>query len=323
MAFVDEMRVSVRAGKGGNGVVRWLHMKGLNMAGPSGGDGGRGGDVVFVGVRDLGILSSYRFTKNFNAEHGHGGGSNSMHGKDGEPKEVKVPVGSVIKKIKTGEEFEILEEGERIVVAQGGVGGFGNEHFKGSQNQNPFQSTPGKPGEASDVHITLKLIADVGIIGLPNAGKSSLLNELTRAQSKVGSYAFTTLDPHLGELYGYILADLPGLIEGASTGKGLGDKFLRHIERTKELVHLVSAENEDIEKAYTTVRKELEAYSQNLLEKDEIVVLSKIDTLLPSEVEEKKALLEKISGKKVETLTVLDDANVKAFSDMLTQSLSK
>jgi GTP-binding protein len=321
MAFVDEMKVSVRAGKGGNGVVRWLNMKGLEMAGPAGGDGGRGGDVVFEGVRDLGILASYRFTKSFNAEHGGSGGSSSLKGRDGEDKVVKVPVGSIIKKRGTGEEFEVLKEGERIVIAKGGSGGYGNEHFKGSTNQNPFQTTPGKPGEGAEVEITLKLIADAGLIGLPNAGKSSLLNELTRAQSKVGSYPFTTLDPHLGDLYGFVLADIPGLIEGASEGRGLGDKFLRHIERTKTLVHLVSVENEDIVSAYNTIVEELRAYSPKLVEKKQIVVLSKIDMVDEETAAKKKQELEGASKSDVLTLTVLDDASIKNFQDTLTSIL--
>lgn len=320
MAFVDEMHVSARAGKGGDGVVRWLHLKGLEKAGPAGGDGGRGGDVMLVGVRDLAILASYRFTKSFRAEDGGAGGGNDKHGKDGDPIIIKVPVGTVAT-TSTGETFEILEEGKETTVFRGGAGGFGNAHFKSSVNRNPFESTKGKPGQGGDIHITLKLIADAGLIGYPNAGKSSLLNALTRARSKVAHYPFTTLDPHLGDFYGRLLADIPGLIEGASAGRGLGSKFLRHIERTRFLIHLVSAEQEDPEKSYREIRNELEAFGQGLAEKDELVVLSKADVLTPEECEKAVSTLSRAIGKEVVPLSVIDDSLLKAFSDRLAKLL--
>ncbi|HEX5774361.1 MAG TPA: GTPase ObgE [Candidatus Paceibacterota bacterium] len=320
MAFIDEMHVGAQAGRGGDGVVRWLHLKGLEKAGPAGGDGGRGGDIVLEGVRDLAILASYRFTKNFHAEDGGAGGSNDRHGKDGEPMVIKVPVGTVAT-TSTGERYEVLHEGERIVLYKGGSGGFGNAHFKSSVNRNPFESTKGKSGQGGDIHITLKLIADAGLIGFPNAGKSSLLNALTRARSKVAHYPFTTLDPHLGDFYGYLLADIPGLIEGASAGRGLGSKFLRHIERTKILVHLVSAEQEDPEKSYREIRKELSSFGEGLEEKIELVVLSKADMLSPEELEKALSTLSKAIGKEVVPLSVIDDALLKAFSDRLAKEL--
>lgn len=204
---------------------------------------------------------------------------------------------------------------------RGGVGGYGNAHFKGAVNQNPEQSTPGKPGASGDVRISLKLIANAGFIGFPNAGKSSLLNALTRAKSKVGAYPFTTLDPHLGEFYGYVLADIPGLIEGASAGKGLGSRFLKHIERTGLLVHLVSAEQEDPIAAYRAIREELSVFGRGLAEKPELLVLSKVDMLQPEEVEKVRANLEKASGVPVVPLSVIDDTLLKAFSDTLTLRL--
>lgn len=323
MAFVDELHIHATAGHGGAGVVRWLHIKGKEKGGPSGGDGGRGGDIILEGVHDLGILASYRFTKKFRAENGASGANNDKHGKDGESVVIKVPVGSVATVTTTGETFEILSVGQRVTVFKGGAGGFGNAHFKGAVNQNPIQSTPGKPGQSGDIRITLKLIADAGFIGFPNAGKSSLLNSLTRAKSKIGAYPFTTLDPHLGDFYGSILADIPGLIEGASEGRGLGSKFLRHIERTRLLVHLVSAEQEDVAESYRAIRDELEAFGRGLSDKREMVVLSKVDLLSPEEQEKKLAELEAAAGKEASVVSIADDALLKAFSDKLSQTLAE
>jgi GTPase len=318
MAFIDEVKITAQAGNGGIGVVRWLRQKETAKGGPSGGDGGRGGDVILEGVRDLAVLSNYRYTKKFRAEHGEGGSANNKHGKDGAPAVLKVPVGTVAYISSTKETVEIMHEGERIVVLRGGPGGYGNAHFKGSTNQNPFESTPGKPGQGGDIELTLKLIADAGLIGFPNAGKSSLLNTLTRAKSKVGAYPFTTLDPHLGDFYGHLLADIPGLIEGASDGRGLGSKFLRHIERTGLLIHLISAEQDDSVGAYQSIRAELAAFGRGLAEKPELVVLSKTDLLEPEKISDRVAALEAVVGKgKVATVSIADDEALKAFSDRL------
>lgn len=322
MAFVDEVTVFAHAGKGGDGVVRWLHSKETEWGGPSGGDGGKGGDVILLGVHDLGALASYRYKKKFTAEAGDAGAAFNKHGKDGEPVVLRVPVGTHVEVPSTGEAYEILEEGHRITVFKGGAGGFGNNHFKSSTNQNPFQFSPGKPGQGGDIRITLKLIADAGLIGFPNAGKSSLLNALTRAQSKVGAYPFTTLDPHLGDFYGKLLADIPGLIEGASSGKGLGSKFLRHIERTKYLVHLVSAEQDDVLASYKAIRAELSAFGAGLPEKEELVVLSKVDLISPEErVQKLNELRGGVHGGEVVELSVEDEGLLKAFSDRLARLL--
>jgi GTP-binding protein len=324
MAFVDEVTITAQAGNGGTGVVRWLRQKETARGGPCGGDGGRGGDVILEGVRDLAILSSYRFTKKFRAENGEAGMNQNKHGADGKPIILKVPIGTLAVTSSTKESYEVLRDGEQIVVFKGGVGGFGNSHFKSSTNQNPFQKTEGKPGQGGDIHITLKLIADAGFIGFPNAGKSSLLNALTRAKSKVGAYPFTTLDPHLGDFYGHLLADIPGLIEGASSGRGLGSKFLRHVERTGLLVHLVSAEQDDPAAAYRAIRDELSAFGRGLAEKPELVVLSKTDLLTPAEVEAKRAALSAAaSGADVALVSIADDELVKAFSDRLATLLGK
>lgn len=323
MAFIDEMQIHAVAGHGGSGVIRWLHLKGKDKGGPAGGDGGRGGDIIIEGVHDLAALANYRYTKRVHAESGAPGEGNDRHGKDGEPVVLKLPVGSVVRVSSTGDTFEIMKEGERIVVLKGGAGGFGNARYKGPTNQNPMHSTPGKNGKSGDIHITLKLIADAGLIGFPNAGKSSLLNELTRARSRVGAYPFTTLDPHLGDFYGRILADIPGLIEGASEGRGLGSKFLKHIERTRFLVHLVSAEQEDVAGAYRAIREELTSFGQGLPEKQELVVLSKTDLLSPEELTERLSALTKAVGKPAIPLSIIDDASLKAFSDMLAKELAK
>jgi GTP-binding protein len=213
MKLVDELRVHIRAGRGGNGVERWLHERGKEFMGPAGGDGGRGGDVFVRGVSDINILAKYKNTKEFVAEDGDAGSRNSRHGANGADLIIDLPVGSIITNLSDKKKFQLLSAGELIKILSGGNGGFGNEHFKGSTNQKPKEWTPGKNGDEADFTIELELIADAGLIGLPNAGKSSLVNELTNAMSKVGSYQFTTLDPALGDLYGFILADIPGLIK--------------------------------------------------------------------------------------------------------------
>ena len=282
--FIDELTIHAKAGNGGNGVERWLHVKDKEFGGPSGGDGGRGGNVYAVGARNLNLLAKYRNKKEFNAENGEAGGNKSLHGAGGKDLDILLPIGSIVTDKQTEEKIFLQKEGERVLLLKGGNGGYGNEHFKSSTNQNPTEFTKGKPGEEADFFIEVEIIADIGLIGLPNAGKSSLLNELTSANAKIGDYPFTTLEPNLGEYFGYIISDIPGLIEGAAEGKGLGHKFLRHIRRTKILAHLISLENEDIVETYKTVRKELEIFDKELLEKKEIVVLTKTDL-----IEDKKA----------------------------------
>jgi GTPase len=319
--FVDHVLISVFSGKGGDGVIRWLRTKESARGGPSGGDGGKGGDVVLVGVRDLSALSHYRYEKKFHAEDGEAGKNELKHGRNGEDIFLKVPIGTLARTVQTGEEYEINKEDERIVIFRGGKGGLGNARFKSSTNQNPFHQTMGKGGKGSDIELTLKIIADVGIIGLPNAGKSSLLNGLTRAKSKVGSYQFTTLEPNLGDFHGYIFADIPGLIEGASSGRGLGIKFLKHIERTRILLHLVSADQDNLVGAYEEVHKEIESFGHGLAKKREIIVLSKTDLISSEERETKLQLLVRETGKKALSVSAIDQKSLKIFADQLTKIL--
>ena len=317
--FIDELTLLFKAGNGGDGVVRWRHEKGRDHAGPSGGNGGKGGDVYAVAVRDIGILSAYRNVKEFAADRGEDGAKDLKQGGTGKDIEIKLPIGSRLTNLTTGYSLELLKDDEKVLLLKGGRGGLGNEHFKGSTNIRPTESTPGELGEEASFHIELLLVVDVGIIGLPNVGKSSLLNTLTRANSKVGDFPFTTLEPALGSFYGLIMADIPGLIEGAAEGRGLGHKFLKHIERTKALVHCISAEVEDPTKTYQVVRKELELYNKEMINKPEVLVLTKVDTLSPDEVQRKLELLRSVSSN-VFPISVIDDKLIKEFGIFLTKT---
>lgn len=320
MAFVDELTIYAEAGAGGNGVVRWRQEKFVAKGGPAGGDGGRGGDVFVEAVRDIYILAKYKGNNKFHAERGEDGRGSSEHGANGEDVVIQLPIGSVITNKETGHVVRLDSEGEKIQILRGGSGGYGNEHFKSSINVAPQEQKDGREGDKGEFKVELELFADVGLVGLPNAGKSSLLNSLTNAKAKVGDYAFTTLDPNLGAFYGYVIADIPGIIEGASEGKGLGTKFLRHIKRTKMLAHLISFENADMMKTYQQIRKELTQYGNGLDEKDEVIVLTKTDVTDNSKIEETIKEFQKL-GKSVFSLSLFDDQSIKTFQDELIKIL--
>jgi GTP-binding protein len=336
MALIDEIKFYAEAGKGGDGVIRWRQEKFVPKGGPAGGDGGRGGDFYAVAVRDISILTKYKAKKSFKAEDGEAGGNKSLHGKNGEDFILELPIGSIISNIDTGEKWQLLEEGKKVLLLRGGYGGYGNEHFKSSINTTPKKANEGALGESGNFTVELMLFADIGLVGYPNAGKSSMLNMITKANAKVGDYAFTTLDPNLGDFYGYIIADIPGIIEGASEGKGLGLKFLRHIKRTRILAHLISFENKNMVKAYKEVRKELETFDKNnaslddegieennLTDKDEIIILTKTDIIENDKaIDKAKADFKKL-GKKVILLSLYDDKSIKSLKDELIKILKK
>jgi len=330
MAFIDEIKIEASAGRGGDGVVRWRQEKFVPKGGPAGGDGGRGGNFFVLAVRDIHILSKYKAKKSFSAGWGEDGGKKSLHGANGADFFLELPIGSIITNLETDESWQLAEEGQKFMILKGGYGGFGNEHFKSSVNTTPRESREGAEGEKGNFKIELELFADVGFIGLPNAGKTSLLNSLTNAEAKVGDYAFTTLDPNLGDFYGYIIADIPGIIEGASEGKGLGVKFLRHIKRTKMLAHLVSFENSNMLKSYKEIRQELEKYDKNLglgseglSAKEEIIILTKSDVIEGQKIIDKKIKDFKKIRKNVFAISLFDDKMVKKFRDALVKILKK
>lgn len=291
--LIDDIKIEITAGHGGNGCASFN--KNLMSLGPAGGSGGNGGNIIFVGVSDLNALGQFRYKKQISAPNGRNGKGQFCDGPNGKDLLVKIPVGTVIHNLDTKQDSEITKVAQEIIVAKGGKGGRGNFLFRSSTNTTPKQFEEGKQGECFKLRLELKLIADVGFVGLPNVGKSSLLNEITDASARVANYRFTTLEPNLGVHCGLILADIPGLIEGASEGKGLGIKFLKHVERTKTLFHFLSVESEDPIADYETIKKELGAYNQALLKKPEYIILSKIDTVSLEEVKKKLKLLKKIS----------------------------
>jgi GTP-binding protein len=312
--LIDDVNVRISAGHGGKGKVAFN--KNMMSLGPAGGAGGRGGSVEAVGVSDLSALGQFRFKKEFAAEDGRDGRDQFRDGHDAADLILKVPVGTIAHNLTTGVDFDIDHVGERVLLAKGGNGGKGNFLFRSSRNTTPKQSQPGLPGESFEFRLELKFIADVGFVGLPNVGKSSLLNELTNANSKVANYAFTTLEPNLGTYYSLILADIPGLIEGSSTGKGLGTRFLRHIERTRTLFHFISAESPTPVADYKTIRAELGAYSKALLKKPEHLFLSKSDVVDEKTLKSTLAKLKKIDPKVI-AISIIDDESIKKVQKLL------
>ncbi len=317
MKFLDQAKVYIRAGNGGGGAVSFLREKFVEFGGPNGGDGGRGGDVVVLCVDGLNTLIDYRYQQHFKADTGtHGMGKNRT-GADGKDIVLKVPVGTQV--FEDDNETliaDLTEVGQRVVLLSGGNGGFGNAHFKTSANQAPRRANPGLEGEEKWIWLRLKLIADAGLVGLPNAGKSTFLAAVSAAKPKIADYPFTTLHPNLGVVRigerDFVLADIPGLIEGASEGAGLGDRFLGHVERCKVLVHLIDGTQDDVKAAYKTVRTELAAYAEALAEKPEIVVLNKIDALDADEIKKKVASLKRASKAAVLTASGATHLGIEA-----------
>jgi GTPase len=308
MKFLDEAKIYVRSGDGGAGAVSFRREKFIEFGGPDGGDGGRGGDVIIEAVPNLNTLIDYRYAQHFKAEKGHHGMGANRSGAAGESILLRVPIGTEIRD-ESNEEllFDMTTPGERRVLLEGGDGGFGNAHFKTSTNRAPRRADPGWPGAERWIWLRLKLIADAGLVGLPNAGKSTLLAAVSRAKPKIADYPFTTLRPQLGVVgvHGeeFVIADLPGLIEGASEGAGLGHRFLGHVERCAVILHLVDATEADVAGNYRTIRRELEKYGHGLAEKPEIIGLNKADALAPEELARKRRKLQRASKGKVMTLS--------------------
>ena len=319
MKFLDEAKVYIRSGDGGAGAVSFRREKFIEFGGPDGGDGGRGGDVWVEAVNGLNTLIDFRFQQHFKAQIGTHGMGRNRTGANGDHVTLKVPVGTQI--FEEDNEtliVDLIKEGQRFRLAKGGNGGFGNTHFKSSTNQAPNWANPGLEGEEKTIWLRLKLIADAGLVGLPNAGKSTFLATVTRARPKIANYPFTTLHPNLGvatiDGREFILADIPGLIEGAHEGVGIGDRFLGHVERTRVLLHLVSGVEENVGKAYPTVKNELEAYGGGLIDKPEIVALSQIDVLDDEELKKKAKELKKACG---HTPFLISAATGKGMTDVL------
>jgi len=317
MKFLDQAKIIVRSGKGGPGSVSFRREKFIEHGGPDGGNGGKGGDVIFEAGTNLNTLIDYRYQQHHDAGNGRGGAGRNRSGLGGKDVILRVPVGTqVLDADKETVLLDLTEKGQQVVFLKGGDGGFGNAHYKSSTNQAPRRFTPGYPGEEREIWLRLKLIADAGLIGLPNAGKSTFLAACTAAKPKIADYPFTTLAPNLGvvQLGGrggqsFVLADIPGLIEGAHEGHGLGDRFLGHVERTKILLHLVDGTDEDVVQNYKTIRTELKAYGGGLSRKPEIIALNKCDALDEATIKRKVAALKKVSRKDVYAISAVARKN--------------
>lgn len=314
--LIDDVKIKVSAGNGGKGAVAFN--TNLKATGPVGGSGGNGGSVYAEGVSDVSALLQFRYKKEFKAKDGPEGRGQFRDGRNADDLVLKVPVGTVVHNLTMGADITVAKIGERVLLAHGGRGGRGNFHFRSSRVTTPMRFQPGLPGEAFELRMELKLIADVGFVGLPNAGKSSMLNALTAAKSKVANYAFTTLEPNLGAYYELILADIPGLIEGSSGGRGLGIKFLRHIERTRILFHFISAESEDPARDYKVIRKELGAYNKELLKKTEYLFLTKSDLVSADALAKKLRVLQKINKDAI-AVSIEDPVSVEKIKKILNE----
>lgn len=294
--LIDEAVINVRGGSGGNGAASFRRNAQTAKGGPDGGNGGNGGNVYLKGIDDVTALAQFRYKKKFSAEDGIKGGKQNLYGRNGKDLIISIPIGTQVTDKVTKDSFEVANSQDKILVARGGKGGRGNNEFKSATNQTPLYAEKGEMGESRQFILELKLIADVGLIGFPNSGKSSLLSVLTNANPKIGNYPFTTLEPNLGVLGGLIIADIPGLIEGASGGKGLGIKFLKHVEKTKVLVHCIDIQSESLSKDYQTIRSELKAYNESLINKPEIILITKADLVDEKTREARLRLIKKLNN---------------------------
>ena len=329
-SFIDKVKIHIKSGDGGNGIVAWRREKFVPQGGPAGGDGGKGGDVYVEATNDMNTLLEFKHKSIYKAEDGENGKNKNQHGKQGKDVLIKVPCGTIVRDVETGNAIaDLTEAGQQVLVASGGRGGRGNARFTSSTRQAPQFSEPGEPGIERDVELELKLIADVGIIGMPNAGKSTLISVISAAKPKIADYPFTTLTPNLGVVKGpgdnsVIVADIPGLVEGASTGVGLGHEFLRHVERTRFLLHLVDIASastaEDAIANYKMLNTELKKYSPKLAQKPQVLILPKIDAIPPEDVQVHVDAFNKLLKKKTPVFTIssvsrsgLDDVLARMF----------
>lgn len=328
MKFLDQAKIYIASGAGGNGCIGFRREKFIEFGGPNGGDGGKGGNVWIECVANLNTLIDYRYQQHFKAKTGQGGMGQNRAGANGDDCAIKVPPGTQVY-AEDGETLlaDLTTPGERVLIAKGGNGGFGNAHFKSATNQAPTFANPGLPGEELTIWLRLKLIADAGLVGLPNAGKSTFLAAVSAAKPKIADYPFTTLHPNLGVVRNgdtdFVLADIPGLIEGAHEGAGLGDQFLGHVERCRVLLHLIDSTEADVGAAYKTVRRELKAYSNELHKKKEIVALSKADALDDESLKEKFAELKKVTRKTPLIVSAVSGKGVKEALYALTREIAR
>ena len=323
MSFVDKVNVVVKAGVGGNGKLSFRREKFISKGGPDGGDGGHGGDIILQASRNQNTLAAYRHKKEYKADDGNSGGKSRKHGRSAKPLILKVPVGTVATNIQNEVVADLVEDNQTVVVARGGLGGFGNAHFVSSRRQAPNFAEKGEPGEEVDLQLELKMIADVGLVGKPNAGKSTLLSRISNARPEIADYPFTTLSPNLGVVdvdqdTSILFADIPGLIEGAAEGKGLGHDFLKHVERTAVMLHLVEAYNDDVADTYKKIRAELKAYKSILSKKPEIIALTKIEGLDKEITDYLISELQKAGGKKTKVVAI-SSLSGEGLKDLLYQ----
>lgn len=331
--FIDEAKISIKAGDGGKGCVSFRREKNLPKGGPHGGDGGRGGDVIFTADRGINTLLKFRYTRHFDAQNGRNGEGNDKRGKDGDTVIIKVPCGTLIKLLPSGETLcDLTEDGAEFIAATGGIGGKGNAFFKSSTRQAPKFAQPGMPGDEKELMLELKLLADVGLVGLPNAGKSTLISRITAAHPKIADYPFTTIAPKIGvvkvgdTLDSFVIADMPGLIKGAHEGKGLGTRFLKHIERTAVICHLIDASVPDalkMKNSFATIENELKSFSRELTEKRRIIVLTKIDAVSDRSELSKVAIQFKKEGHTVLAVSGVSGENINTLVHAMHRELKE